>query len=274
MISIIVFSGTGIFYHYIFPDIPVEIEQNKNHANFPGSVKKKLENKRDINSIEKYSSIYKKNLFGTLESKNDNKLDIDIENLDKTRLKLKLIGTVVGFKSNYAVIQISRNQNLYREDDKIKDAVIKKILRQKVVLTRNGKDEILDLEMEKGQKDEYYKRVDSSIQKRNENNYQISRKFIDKSLNNINSLMRQARVKPHFRNGSPDGLTIDYIRPYSLFKKMGLQNGDILIGANGNKIKTVSDAIGLYHGLRNADSISIQIRRNGSEQTIEYNIGN
>jgi general secretion pathway protein C len=46
----------------------------------------------------------------------------------------------------------------------------------------------------------------------------------------------------------------------------------VLVGANGTDIKTVNDAIGLYNGLKNADRISLQIKRNGQEQTIEYNI--
>lgn len=271
MTALICFSGVDLFYYFLFSDVSYEKGYEKNIA-AEKSVNKKDESESLTGPFENYSSIYSKNLFGTLVSKVVSKPEIDISSLDKTALNLKLLGTVVGFENNYAVILSDNRQGLYSESDEIKDATVKRIFRQKVVLTRNGKDEILTIDPEKGQKNEYFESIDSSVNESGENQYQISREFIDQSLSNINSLMRQARAKPHFENGNPSGIAIDNIKPFSLFNKMGLENGDVLVGANGTDIKTVNDAIGLYNGLKNADRISLQIKRNGQEQTIEYNI--
>jgi general secretion pathway protein C len=271
MTALICFSGVDLFYYFLFSDVSYEKRYEKNIA-AEKSVNKKDESESLTGPLENYSSIYSKNLFGTLVSKVVSKPEIDISSLDKTALNLKLLGTVVGFENNYAVILSDNRQGLYSESDEIKDATVKRIFRQKVVLTRNGKDEILTIDPEKGQKNEYFESIDSSVNESGENQYQISREFIDQSLSNINSLMRQARAKPHFENGNPSGIAIDNIKPFSLFNKMGLENGDVLVGANGTDIKTVNDAIGLYNGLKNADRISLQIKRNGQEQTIEYNI--
>lgn len=271
MTALICFSGVDLFYYFLFSDVSYEKRYEKNIA-AEKSVNKKDESETLTGPLENYSSIYSKNLFGTLVSKVVSKPEIDISSLDKTALNLKLLGTVVGFENNYAVILSDNRQGLYSESDEIKDATVKRIFRQKVVLTRNGKDEILTIDPEKGQKSEYFESIDSSVNESGENQYQISREFIDQSLSNINSLMRQARAKPHFENGNPSGIAIDNIKPFSLFNKMGLENGDVLVGANGTDIKTVNDAIGLYNGLKNADRISLQIKRNGQEQTIEYNI--
>jgi general secretion pathway protein C len=264
------YFAVDLFYYFMFSDVSYSNRENKKYYEME---KNKInEEKNSIDSFENYSSIYNKNLFNTLAVKIEKKPEIDISSLDKTVLKLKLLGTVVGFESDYAVILSDREQRLYKESDKIKDAVIKKIFRQKVVLTRNGKDEILTIDPDKDQKTEYFEKIDRSINQSGGNQYRISRDFIDESLNNINSLMRQARARPHFENGNPGGIALDNIKPSSLFNKMGLENGDVLVGANGSEIKTVNDAIGLYNGLRNADSISLQIKRNGENQTIEYNI--
>jgi general secretion pathway protein C len=271
MTALICFSGVDLFYYFLFSDVSYEKRYEKNIA-AEKSVNKKDESESLTGPLENYSSIYSKNLFGTLVSKVVSKPEIDISSLDKTALNLKLLGTVVGFENNYAVILSDNRQGLYSESDEIKDATVKRIFRQKVVLTRNGKDEILTIDPEKGQKNEYFESIDSSVNESGENQYQISREFIDQSLSNIYSLMRQARAKPHFENGNPSGIAIDNIKPFSLFNKMGLENGDVLVGANGTDIKTVNDAIGLYNGLKNADRISLQIKRNGQEQTIEYNI--
>ncbi|MDY0362467.1 MAG: type II secretion system protein N [Desulforegulaceae bacterium] len=271
MTAIVCFSAVDLCYYFIFSDTKI-ITAGKNNSYQENNVNKELKNESLSDPVEKFLEISNKNLFGTLISKIDSKPEIDISSLGKTALNLKLLGTVVGFEENYAVILSDNNQGLYKETDTIKDASIKRIFRQKVVLTRNGKDEILTIDPEKGQKQEYFDSIDSSINASGENQYQISREFIDQSLNNINSLMRQARARPHFENGNPGGIIIDNIKPFSLFNKMGLENGDVLVGANGTEIKTVNDAIGLYNGLKNSDRISLQVKRNGQDQTIEYNI--
>jgi len=68
--------------------------------------------------------------------------------LKKAELNVKLIGTVVGSRENsFAIIEDprSRRQELYQVDDMIQDeARILKISRCKVVLLRNGSQEILE----------------------------------------------------------------------------------------------------------------------------------
>ncbi len=61
---------------------------------------------------------------------------VDIEKLKETDLKLRLWGTVTGEdKRAYAVIEDTkaREQNLYRAGDSIQQAIVKLILREKVV---------------------------------------------------------------------------------------------------------------------------------------------
>lgn len=269
--TLILYVIVGLSYDFFIP-YSSKLKFSENSLS-QGSIKSdKSSEKNSLGSFNEYDLIYKKNLFGTIATKIRKKPDIDISNLKETKLNLKLLGTVVGYSSSYAVILSDNKQGLYREEDRIKDALIKRIFRQKVVLTRNGRDEILVIEEQKGQKAEYYKSIDESINQSGENEYRISREFINKSLQNINGLMRQARVRPNFANGNPDGIKIDNIRPFSLFRKMGLNNGDIITGANGKKIKTVNDAMGLYNGLKSSDKVSIQIRRAGQSEELEYNI--
>ena len=72
-----------------------------------------------------------------------------IDKIKETNLKLTLWGTVTGQdKRSYAVIEDSkaREQNLYRTGDSIQNAVVKLILREKVVLRVGDRDEILAME--------------------------------------------------------------------------------------------------------------------------------
>jgi hypothetical protein len=131
MTALICFSGVDLFYYFLFSDVSYEKRYEKNIA-AEKSVNKKDESESLTGPLENYSSIYSKNLFGTLVSKVVSKPEIDISSLDKTALNLKLLGTVVGFENNYAVILSDNRQGLYSESDEIKDATVKRIFRQKV----------------------------------------------------------------------------------------------------------------------------------------------
>ena len=52
--------------------------------------------------------------------------------------------------------------------------------------------------------------------------------------------------RPHFTAGKSDGLLLYGIQPDSLFRKMGIKNGDIIMGVDGNEIESVDDALALY----------------------------
>jgi len=58
--------------------------------------------------------------------------------------------------------------------------------------------------------------------------------------------MKQVRIRPHFKNGQSDGLTLSGIRSDSIFGEMGFRNGDIIVGVDGKDIESVDDALSLY----------------------------
>ncbi len=74
-----------------------------------------------------------------------------VENIKPTERNLKLWGTVVGNDpaKAYAIIEETgnnsrqRKQSLHKRGDIVQGAQIKKILREKIILTADGKNEIL-----------------------------------------------------------------------------------------------------------------------------------
>jgi general secretion pathway protein C len=84
--------------------------------------------------------------------------------------------------------------------------------------------------------------------------------------------MKQVRIQPHFQNGKPDGLRLTGVRPNSIFYKMGLKSGDIIIGVDGKNIESVDDALKFYQSLRSASRVQLQLKRRGRPKTIDYNI--
>jgi general secretion pathway protein C len=98
----------------------------------------------------------------------------------------------------------------------------------------------------------------------------IRRGDIDESFDNINDLISQATIQPHYTDGEPDGLTVTGIKAGSIFRKMGLRNGDIVKGVNNNEIKTAEDLISMYNDLRSDSNVSLQIIRRGRETNLNY----
>jgi len=236
-----------------------------------------------------YTAITKRNIFNsnTQEQKAAPVVDkkLDLEKLKQTDLKLKLWGTVTGQnKGAYAVIEDTkaREQNLYRAGDTIQKAVVKLILREKVVLKVGENDEILAMEENIGRGGGRAGRKDArsssgtSARKlpvsRSARKIKLRGDQIEKAMENLGELMEQATLRPHIEDGQAAGISITGIKPNAIFRKMRLRNGDIITGVNGNSIESVEDAVKVVEQLSSGSDIQLQIKRRGREQALDYSI--
>jgi general secretion pathway protein C len=143
------------------------------------------------------------------------------------------------------------------------------VFRNKVVLNVNGKDQILET-VEGDNTGGMAGPMGSGDTRAGK--ITVERSTINESLKDVNSLMKDVRIRPHFSNGQSDGLIVSGIRGDSMFKKLGLRNGDIIMGVDGSKIESVDDAMKLYSGLKNMQNMKIEIKRRGQVQTLDYNV--
>ncbi len=233
-------------------------------------------------SLSSYQAITDRNIFGSVENA-AKEIQPDLENLEPTKLKLALLGTVTGTRETaVAVIEETdkRKQGLYRVGDSVKDAILKVILRGKVVLRVGDKDEILTMEESSSRRassPEPQRAVTSSRTSTRTrprvSTRTIRRSDIQESISDINSLLSQAQVRSHTsEDGSPGGLSINNIKAGSIYAKMGLRNGDVVQGVGGNPITSPDDILSLYEELKSGSSLSIQIMRNGREYTLNYRL--
>ena len=233
-----------------------------------------------LQPLSYYKGIAERNLLNVTSGAAKPEKEVDLASLEQTELNLKLWGTVTGDKNGaYAVIEDTkaRSQNLYRKGDTIQNAEIKMILREKVVLHVGGEDEVLEMEKAQGGPS----RVKTAATRKGPSHgpsgnrsqtITLKRSQIDDALKNVNELMQQVRIMPHFQNGQPDGFSLTGIRPNSIVRKMGLRNGDVITGVNGSKIETMDDAMGFYKQLSSGETVSVDMKRRGRERTIDYEI--
>jgi general secretion pathway protein C len=154
------------------------------------------------------------------------------------------------------------------------------ILREKIILRVEGKDEVLEIEKAAGPGSTAGRAIagrpvpGQSVGQPPVRTQRITlrRNQIDSAVQDVAQLMNQVNIRPHFTQGQPDGMMFSRIRPNSIFMRMGLRNGDIITGVNGRAISTVDDALGFYEGLKSAENVTVDIKRGGRPRTIEYTI--
>lgn len=222
-------------------------------------------------SLSSYNVISERNLFGTM-GKEVKEREIDLENLEETDLNLALLGTIVrGGTLDYAVIEEKdkRKQGLFRVGDAVAGAEISRIMRGKVVLSVEGRDEILIME-EPSTKSNGSRELAALTPPAAKSSINVAKEEIDSALEDMSKILTQARVRPYFSEGEADGFMISRIKKGSIFEKMGIRNGDIIQGVNNEPIKSPDDMLELYKGLKSGSQINLNIKRRGKEETLEY----
>ncbi|HWR93109.1 MAG TPA: type II secretion system protein N, partial [Desulfobacterales bacterium] len=209
---------------------------------------------------------------------------LDLEKLKQTELKVKLLGTTAGEAETASAAfiedQKTREHRMYRTGDMLQDALIKRILRERVVLTRNGKDEVLIQEepgVVKAGVPGAAPRADAGpmpglppaepVQQ-----VSVKEEQITKAMESIGDLMTQATFRPHIEDGQPAGISISGIKPNAIFRKLRLRNGDVITGVNDQSIASVEDAMKVFGTLSTEAPIQVKIKRRGREETLEYKL--
>jgi general secretion pathway protein C len=114
--------------------------------------------------------------------------------------------------------------------------------------------------------------LDEGIEKITDTKFNIQRGLVDKVLANQGSLMKTARVIPHEEDGRVVGVKVYGIRRNSLLGRLGVRNGDMLRTINGFSMTSPDTALEAYSRLRSADKLTLAVKRQNKEMTIEYNI--
>ena len=214
-----------------------------------------------------------------------------VETPQPTKCNGKLWGVVVhnDGASSYVIIEegSTHKQDVYRVGETAGGCgTVKQVEWDRVILTRDGRDEILELANAQPRPQPAAPAVaaanipipapspggNAHIQKVSENEYNIDKSEVDSALDNMNQLFTQIRAVPHFDGGQSTGFRLFAIRQNSIFDNIGLRNGDIIESINGSDINDPAKALALFGELRNQRQVCVKILRNKDPQTVCYNI--
>lgn len=246
-------------------------------------------------AVPGYTKIVERNIFGATEKVEKEPVIEEVkppEPLEETSLQLSLQGTIAGDTASARAIildQRKRSQDIYRIGDSVQEAEIRQILRGKVILRHGGKDEILTMVEGDDKPGAASHTVNSrsrsarqtSRSRRNEPGNEpdvaaeevtipVEKDVLDDSLDNLNDLMTQVRVRPYFRRGKPEGIIVSQIQSDSIFAKLGLMNGDIIANVNGRPMSTPEEAFQFYSSLKSGETVNMEITRRGQKKMFTY----
>lgn len=109
------------------------------------------------------------------------------------------------------------------------------------------------------------------IQELGEGRFVVDRAELDSAMGSLDKLFTQIRAVPQFSGGKVSGLKLLSVRRGSLFAKLGLRRNDVLERINGQTVD-MKQGMQIFNQLKDSDSISIDLLRNGKKTTLQYDI--
>jgi general secretion pathway protein C len=150
--------------------------------------------------------------------------------------------------------------------DSVQEAEVKQIFRDRVILVYQGKNQVL--EMKTDNKDIPGRGL--AARNTTPGIPGIDRELPVQPAEIIGNPMNQVKFRPHFTEGEADGLMVYGIRPNSVFRKMGIRNGDIIKDMNGTPIVSAEDASQLLDEIEEAGTAKFTVFRRGKLEELFY----
>ena len=204
----------------------------------------------------------------------------------RSDLKVVLLATIVAEPAEFSSALIAEEKGgdgaigYGIGDGLLGEATIVRIEQRKVVIRRDdGTVEFITMEegktFEKAKGDGKKKAAkddDSGVSKEGDK-FVVKQELIDQILENPEQLYSQVRAVPHKGpDGEVDGYRLSGIRRKSVFHKLGIKNGDIVHGVNGQSLTSMSAAMEAFNGLQNEKNFSFDLTRRSNRKTQEYEI--
>ena len=111
------------------------------------------------------------------------------------------------------------------------------------------------------------------VQSTGNNSFRIKRSDLNKYLNDLNSLLLQARAIPNTdSNGEINGYRLVDYQPGSIFDQLGLPRGTLLKRAGDEPITSIQAAMQAFQLFKSAPNIKLIVEIGGQEQTMNYDV--
>lgn len=224
-------------------------------------------------SKKNYQKIVDRNMFGPINPNNSSSKSVQAPK-PITKLPLVLVGVYINsLGGSYSIIenQKTKEQDVFMVGDKVfNEATVTAIKADAIEINRAGEIEtlLLDNDGQIGKPPP----GSGGIMNISDTEFVIDRNELDTQLSNLSLLLQQARAVPSYKNGEAVGLRIFAIRPDSLYAKIGLRNGDVLLNINGKQLGDLTEAIKLFEVMKSENSFTVLLERNRESKEFSYQV--
>jgi general secretion pathway protein C len=267
-ITILSYEAIDLFYKMISFPLTKQTAASKANISLP-VIKDNIKS----DQLQDYDIITGRNLFlSTLKAVVDKQSEGELFDSDQKTTDFELKGTVAG-NSSFGFIFIeerdSRKQKLYRLGDNIGSAKLVKITRNTATLRSGGKETTLRVKATiEGSL--LPNSPDAGTNRAASRSMTLNKKMVNETLSDLKSIMSQAVMRPYLNKGVQEGLIISNIAPNSLYEKMGLQNGDIIMDVNNKPMQSADNLMQTVNLIQSGGNIAVNVKRNGKIETINY----
>ncbi len=173
---------------------------------------------------------------------------------------ITLLATASG-SINMALVKINEETKTVRVGTQIGNYRVSKIERNYIVLSKDQERKAVGFSFSKeGETEDYRPSTQpsaSSLQS------VIQKRDIESVTADPGMMFRQIRLVPYVQEGRTVGFLFEWIDPQSIFSKVGIQPGDVLVSINNQSIRSGEDAFRILQVLRNESSFKINLIREG-----------
>jgi general secretion pathway protein C len=112
----------------------------------------------------------------------------------------------------------------------------------------------------------------ASIRRTSEDTFIVERRQLVGAVDNMSGLLTQLRAVPEVEDGRPIGFRLFEIADASVFRDLGLRDGDVVQRVNGTVLADPASLLGFLQQLRNEPRVALDIVRGGTARTLVYDL--
>ena len=244
-------------------------------------------------SLSSYGIISERNLFNVSKEETaapQKEIEVEKIALAQKDLGLKLVGTVVVDNSNRSIAIIdnrkTREQEAYHEGDQANEVLIKKVMRNKVIIVTEEGDKLLTVETKetatRSRSPSYARNTAGSpmplpqlppqMPAARTGSITLDRQEVESAFADSEKLLQEINVAPYMQGDQSTGIRLNRVPAKNIFRKMGLRSRDVIVGVNGESISGPEQAEDFIRTLGQGGEVTITIKRRRRTHQIRLNI--
>ncbi len=194
---------------------------------------------------------------------------------------LRLWGIGLHGTTAHAVIEdtATQRQSLYRVGDEVRGARVTAITWDQVTLARGDLEGTLELGPPPVTNDAATAAPDAPaaesaarIRRTGGDAWIVDRREITGAVDNMSGLLTQLRAVAEVQDGRPAGFRLFQMKDDSIFRRLGLENGDVVQRINGTTVADPASLLAFLQRLRSEPRVALDIVRSGNARTLVYDL--